>query len=355
MAIITPNKTFVGSEMRQRTNTYIKSDIRTVNFGKDEKDGVYLFILGAYKTDSVGSGVWYKTVKIRDNFGVGMSKEKFAVQPNCPIDFFTNRVQSIAPAMAKPAKVQDDLGRERWSYPAWGRVAYRVLYNAAYFGKFEKGVHVLDLPQHGGASVIDEFVRGTGPDGTENPIINDYRNAIPLHIKLDLGASGQPWKIRIDNNKTFTLPEQLADTDYLYDLDSVVNYPDKNTLIEKLKSFVPPDIFRKGMEGYSGYVVESAPIQYRQEPTVPASETTEAEDNIPMSFSNPITAPKTKTVTVAPKVNIPKATNKPAPVEDAAALADDDTPLPSNPVAPSRVSAIQAAQNVLRGKAAANA
>ena len=72
MAIIRASKAFEGSDLKPRANTYIKADTRTVSFGKDEKDGVYLFILGAYKEDSNGNGVWYRPLKIRDNFGSGI-------------------------------------------------------------------------------------------------------------------------------------------------------------------------------------------------------------------------------------------------------------------------------------------
>ena len=331
MAIIKSSKMFEGSELKPRASTYIKTDTRVVNFGKAEQlDGVYLFILGSYKEDSSGNGVWYRPLKIRDNFGMGLVKKKFATGPNCPIEFFANKMQTIAPNMCKSTETVDDNGRKRWVYPAWGRNAWRVLYNAAYFGKFELGVHVLDLPQSGGASVIDEFVRGRQPDGAENPMINDYQAAIPVHIKLDLKANGQPWKIQINSSKTFVLPEQLADTEYLYNLDDVINYPSKSQLIEELKGLVAPEIFRKGLEGYSDDSLVHEIVSPR--PPVQNSARPEA-DEIPMSFENPVAAPA-KPVSVAPTILIPKPNKsgpaKPAPVVEEEA--EDTAGLPSNPV-----------------------
>jgi len=310
MAIIRASKQFEGGALGQNGTSYIKPGTRTVSF-KNKENGVFLFLLGAYKQDNNGAGVWYKPVKIRDNFGMGMYKEKFAAQPNCPIDYFANKVQTFAPEMAKSRETVDEEGRKRWIYPAWGRTAFRVLYNAALFGDYVAGVHVLDLPMSGGGSVIDEYVRGKQADGEENPDLTDYENAIALNIKLDLKAKGQPWKIQINQNKTYQLPVELADTEYLYNLDEIVNYPSKDDLIEKLRSCVPTDVFEKGMEGYSSgdrtVVSMAAP---KKKVTAPATVLPVAEetDDIPMGFENPTAAPSHKAV--APSVVIPKANSK---------------------------------------------
>jgi hypothetical protein len=338
MAIIRASKTFEGGDLTQRATSYIKLNTRTVDF-KNKDNGVYMFILGAYKQDNAGNGVWYRPLKIRDNFGMGMYKEKFAVQFNCPIDHFANKVQSFAPEMAKSKETVDDTGRKRWTYPVWGRTAWRVLYNAALFGDYGAGVHILDLPQSGGASVIDEYVKGKQPDGSENPMINDYENAIPINIKLDLKANGQPWKIQINSAKTFVLPTELADTDYLYNLDDVISYPDKDGLIEKLRSMVPSDIFRKGMDGYSDdRVVRNISSQSE-------------EDDLPMPFQNPVVqnpvAQITKPVSIpkaniAPTINIPRNNSAPAKV---------DSELPSAPsFNPGNSKALEAASVYLRKK-----
>jgi hypothetical protein len=298
MSIIRASKNFEGGEMSQKANTYIKPGIKLVDF-KNKDNGVYLFLLGAYKQDTNGNGVWYKPIKIRDNFGVGMYKEKFAVRPNCPIDYFSNKVMTFAPDMAKSSKVTDpETGKDRWIYPAWGRTAWRVLYNAAIYGEFGAGVHVLDLPMNGGGNVIDEHVRGKQANGEDNPSLTDYENAIPINIKLDLKAKGQPWKIQINATKPTALPVELADTDYLYNLDEVIKYPEVDELMEKLKSVVPTDVFRKGLDGY-------------ETGTTTVSMSTTVKDEIPMVFENPVTKPNIpKTAipkaTIAPTINIPK-------------------------------------------------
>jgi hypothetical protein len=307
MAILRASKTFEGGDLIQRTSSYIKQGTRLVDF-KNKENGVYLFLLGAYKLDSSGNGVWYKPLKIRDNFGMGMYKDKFAVQPNCPIEYFANKVQTFAPEMAKTRKVAGDDGRERPVYPVWGRTAWRVLYNAALFGDYGSGVHVLDLPMSGGGSVIDEFVRGKQADGTDNPDITDYQNAITVNIKLDLKVAGQPWKIQINQAKTYSLPVELADTDYLNNLDEVVTYPSKDELIEKLRSLVPTDIFNKGMDGYNSgdrvVVSMATPQPKKVSATAPEAES----DDVPMSYENPVAQviPKPNKSTVAPNVTIPK-------------------------------------------------
>lgn len=330
MPIIRASRTFEGGDLTQRSSTYIKSGTRIVDF-KNKENGVYLYILGGYKTDSAGAGVWYRPLKIRDNFGMGLYKEKFAVQPNCPIEYFANKVQTFAPNMAKSEQVKDEAGKTRWVYPAWGRTAWRVLYNAAIHNEFAAGVHVLDLPQSGGASVIDEYTRGKQEDNTPNPELTDYEKAIVVNIKLDLKASGQPWKIQINPGRTTRLPMELADTDYLYNLDEVINYPPKEQLIEKLKSIVPTDIFRKGMEGYNdGTTTVSMAV-----PTPKHTAAPEVAEHVPSSEvevdENPMLAlPKAPTIpkaTIAPTMSIPKANAKAETTSEAPAFASDSDAL----------------------------
>src|ERR1035438_3051539 len=178
MAIIRASKSFEGGDLSQRGSSYLKPGTRTVNF-KDKDNGVFLFLLGAYKTDNAGNGVWYKPIRLRDNFGLGLYKEKFASQPNCPIDYFANKVQTFAPDMAKSKETVDEDGRKRWIYPAWGRTAWRVLYNSAIVNDYGSGFHILDLPMSGGGSVIDEYVKGKDSEGQDNADLTDYENAIP--------------------------------------------------------------------------------------------------------------------------------------------------------------------------------
>lgn len=340
MAIIKSAKTFEGSDLTQRGSSYLKSGTRTVDF-KNKENGVFLFILGAYKADKNGNGVWYRPLEIRDNFGMGLYKEKFASQPNCPIKYFANKVQTFAPDMAKSKEVVDEEGRKRWIYPVWGRTAWRVLYNAAIVNDYGSGVQVLDLPMSGGGSVIDEYVKGKDADGNDNADLTDYENAIPLNIKLDLKAKGQPWKIQINQAKKYNLPVELADTEYLNNLDEVISFPSKDELIEKLKSIVPTDIFNKGMEGYSSgdrVVVSMATPKKAVIPTTPLN----TDDDVPMGFEGQesirVSIPKPTTSTVAPSVTIPKANRGETPE------APTFTPSASNSAA------LRAAQDFLKKK-----
>ena len=310
MSIIRAAKVFEGSALTQKTATYIKEGIRVVDFkGKDQ--GVYLFLLGAYKQDSAGNGVWYRPLKVRDNFGTGMYKKKLAVWPaGDPVEYFENRVRQFAPDMAKSTKVPGEDGKDRWVYPVWGRNAWRVLYNAALFNKFEAGVHVLDLPMNGGGSVIDEHVKGKQADGSDNPDLTDYQNAIVINVKLDLAAKGQPWKIQISTNKTYNLPVELADSDYLYNLDEVIAYPKKEDVIAELRSLVPSDVFERGFEGYDfGDRVVSMAVPAKPAPaSIPAPTTASSSDDIPMEFASPVpTTGAIPKANVAPAISIPKA------------------------------------------------
>jgi|GEM_PF-3847943 hypothetical protein len=307
MSIIRASKTFEGGALSQKSASYIKSDIHTVDF-KDKENGVFLFLLGAYKQDSTGAGVWYRPLKIRDNFGSGEYKKKLAVHPlGDPVEYFENRVRQFAPEMAKSKKIQDADGRDRWIYPVWGRNAWRVLYNAAIFNKFDAGVHVLDLPMNGGGNVIDEYVRGKRANGADNPDLTDYKNAIVINVKLDLKAKGQPWKIQIKTDETYELPIELADSDYLYNLDDIVNYPKKEDVIAEIRGLVPSDVFERGFEGYDfgdRPVSMATPVRQNSDSVKYAEE---EKDQVPMTFSNPVPAaaaiPKRN---VAPAVSIPK-------------------------------------------------
>ena len=374
MAIIRSSKTFEGGEFKQSGTRYIKAGLRTMNFyDKKLMDGAYVFILGAYKEDGSGNGVWYKPLKIRDNFGMD-TKEKFAVQPNCPVDYFANKVKTHAPNLARVEKIKGEDGRDRNVYPAFGRTTWRVLYNAAFFNDMAAGVHVLDLPQSGGASAIDEFVKGKGPDGAENPDITDYTAAIPVHIKLDLKASGQPWKISVNNAKVYTLPVELADTDYLYNLDDVVIYPSKQELIEKLKTLFPADIFNKCIAGYSdGSVTVSmaTPSTVTRSVGAPPPPPTDDDGDLgpqrpaPTPIAKPASIPKATVPTaakpaaqaVAPAFNLPKATRtappkaaelQPDPQQESGPEVQQEDDLPRPPVATTSASPADIARQFLK-------
>lgn len=338
MAIIRASRTFEGGEMKQSGGGYLKSGTRTMNFrDKNNIEGVYVFILEAYKEDAAQNGVWYKPLKIRADFGLDQ-KEKFAVQPNCPVDYFASKVKTYAPDFAKSQKVKRD-NREMTVYPAYGRVTWRALYNAIYLKNPDLGIHVLDLPMNGGASVIDEYVKGKSPDGADNPRLNDYQAAIPVYIKLDLTAQGQPWKLVVKEGKTYSLEEQYADTENLYNLDNVVMYPSKEELLEKLRMVVPLNLFNQCMAGYSDGTVK---VSFN----APAAASTSLPDDDDIPFNSPlptalkanpaprapVAAPRpTQVSSVAPAFNMPKARQTPIPVPEAQLAepeADADADLP---------------------------
>ena len=343
--IIKSSKTFQGGEFKTTGTRYIKPGIRTMNFyDKNMVDGAYVYILGAYKEDGSGNGVWYRPLKIRDNFGMD-TKEKFAVPANCPVDYFANKVKTHAPQMARVEKIKGEDGRDRNVYPAFGRTTWRVLYNAAFFNDTAAGVHVLDLPQSGGASALDEFVKGKGPDGEDNPDITDYTAAYPVYVKLDLKSKGQPWKITVNNAKPYPLPVELADTEYLFNLDDVIMYPNKQDLVEKLRTMFPADIFNKCIAGYS----DGSAITI-------SSEVKAVEDDL--DYSPPQAAPK-RAISM-PTANIPKAViPKPAgispifpelkaPTPHVQETEEDDSDAPQPPVTSS--SALDMAKKLMRNR-----
>lgn len=372
MAIIRASRTFEGGELKQSGGGYLKPGTRTMNFrDKQNVEGVYVFLLEAYKEDAGGNGVWYKPLKIRADFGMDQ-KEKFAVQPNCPIDYFANKVKTYAPNFAKAEKVKRE-NREMTVYPPYGRIAWRVLYNAIYLKNQEAGIHVLDLPQSGGASVIDEYVKGKSPDGAENPRLNDYQAAIPVFIKLDLTASGQPWKLIVKEGKTYTLDEQFADTDNLYNLDTVVTYPSKEELIEKLRMVVPQNLFNQCMAGYSDGSVK---VSFNAPVTAPA--VPDPDDDLPFNppapnASSRPAAPRPATpaparpaaTSVAPAYKPPQARQTPIPVPEAQLpeaaegdtdqlpVVEDDADLPRPPVPQTASATLAKAKEFLRRPATA--
>lgn len=292
MPIIRPTRKFDGGEMGNQNNASIlKPGIPFINFKDDaNKNGAKVFLLGAYKADAEGNGIWYRVIKIRDNFGLD-TKEKFAVQPNCPVEWFSSKVKSYAPNYAKVEEVVKD-NRKQKVYPSFGRTTYRVIFNAAYVNRMELGAHVLDIPQWNCGSVIYDWCQDP-----EKPMLNDYTAAIPVNFKLEKGNTmGNPWQVTIESFKSFALPPELADTDYLHNLDDVVVYPDKAKLLEKLRSITPNDLFNRCMAGYSDGTV-----------TVAFSGSDSNSDDV--SYGPAATAVQTQAPTPQParQVTIPKA------------------------------------------------
>lgn len=250
MAVITPSRSFEGSDLS--TNVFgkiIKEGVRTINFRDDRnKEGNFFFILPPYKVDAAGRGVSWKVVSVRDNFGIDV-KETFSVPRNCPIAYFSGRVKQFYPDYAKVEQVQQ-AGRTVKRYPPFGRLTNKVVFNVGYMQALHLGAHVLTLPQFGGGEHIEAWHRRRMPDGSEAPLLNNPEAAIPVFIQLKKDAVGQPWVVTPEASKTYKLPTELADANYLYNLDEVIHYPDLEYLLDKLQGFVPAEIFNRCMHGY---------------------------------------------------------------------------------------------------------
>ena len=332
MAIIKPSRQFQGSDLSTGVfGKIIKDGIRQINFRDDNyKNGAYFFILPPYKVDSDGNGVWYKTLPVRDNFGIGV-KESFAVPPNCPIQYFSSQCTTKFPDYAKIEKnvPMEGSTRTRTNYPPFGRVANKVIFNVVPYQEMNIGAHIMLLPQFGAAENIERWGRKKDPRGDLMPMLNDPARAIPVFVQLQKGdVKGNPWLVTIDNSNPAALPTELSDTEYLYNLDDVVHYWDPQYLIDKLRSFTPGDIFDACMAGYSGFPVKvsmaapttfTAPIQQAPQPA-PA---------------RPVLAPPPQAQQQQiPRASIPSAVpvfNTASPMPQNPIVTSDYTPVQSNP------------------------
>lgn len=312
--------------------TLLKPGIPFVNFREEQnKNGVKVFILGAYKEDTAGNGVWYKVVKVRDNFGLDV-KEKFAVQPGCPVQWFESKVKTYAPNYAATTETTKN-GQKVKVYPPHGRTAYRVIFNAAYVSNPNAGAHVLELPQWKCADQIDNWCKD--PD---RPMINNWEAAIPVSLRLDKKGAFPQWEVIIDASKSFKLPAELADSDYLHNLDEVVLYPNKQELYEKLRMITPGEIFERCMADYKDEAVFSSVVAGHRV----------SDDDVPMEPAAPTVARPTQQVPrpvastptpaktgVAPAFSIPKSATRaavaPAPAPEPAAEDDGSDECPPAP------------------------
>lgn len=323
MAIIKPSKKFAGSEMSSGDGgKYIRTDIRQVTFNKNNnKDGTYLYFLPAYKLDNSGAGVWFKVVTVRDNFGDKFKDKYVVLDGNDPVAHFERNFRLNYPDDAAVVEeMNDKTGRTQKKYPNYGRITKRVIFNVAYSQDLEKGCHVLDLPAYNGANILQKWLEGKDNRGRERPMINDPERCIPVFIKLNDGG-GAPWEITPDPTDPAQLPEQLADSDYIYNLDDIFQKKTTQELIAKLKEFYPSEIFEECMEGYAGFGGSGGTVaKAASNPTAPAK-TEEVAPKVK-------TAPALKNI---PKVNTKKV-DEPAKVDE-----DDnipfDHPLEANPLA----------------------
>jgi hypothetical protein len=300
MAIIKPSKKFIGSEIDLRdAGKYIRADVKQVRFNKkDNAEGAWLYFLPPYKTDAEGNGVWFKVFQIRDNFG-DKFKDKYAVlNPHeDPVAHFERNFKIYYPEDAKPVDEVNEMKQVRKRYPYYGRTTFRVLYNVAYVNKLDEGAHVLDLPAFNGASIINEWLKGKDKRGQERPMLNAPSHCIPVFIKLKDGG-GAPWQIEPEQSDAAEIPDDLADSENINNLDDVFIVKSPVELIDKLKNMYSSEVFEKCIAGYSGYdkvstkasnpsatrplvvSTKATAVSVGQLPTVP----NDADDDIPMEF-----------------------------------------------------------------------
>lgn len=265
MAIIKPSKTFIGSSIDFKdAGRYIRNEVRQVTFSKRmNANGAYLYFLPPYKQDANGNGVWYKSFKIRDNFGEKV-KEKYVSIERDPVEHFERNLKVLYPQLAEVTETADERGQTRKVYPLCGRTTTRVVYNVAYFNNLEAGAHVLDLPSYNGASIITNWLNEKDTRGRERPCLNDPEKCIPVFIKLKEGG-GAPWQIEPSQSEATAIPPELADSDNLYDLDNIFIRRTPAELIEKLRELYPSEVFDRCMSGYPGFdsvtVEAAAPIR----------------------------------------------------------------------------------------------
>lgn len=275
MAVIAPSRSFEGSDLSTSVfGKLVKDGVRTVGFREERnKDGNFFFILPPYKADASGRGVSWKVVSVRDNFGIDV-KELYAVPRNCPVAFFSSRAKQFYPEYTKVEQANVN-GRTIKRYPPFGRLTSKVIFNVAYMNNMQLGAHVLTLPQFGGGEHIEAWGRRRMPDGSEAPLLNHPEAAIPVFIQLKKDAVGMPWVVTPEASKTYRLPAELADANYLYNLDDVIYYPEIDYLVDKLHSFIPTDIYNKCMTGYvlpNGITIGNEPTRVLN-PGIPTAST----------------------------------------------------------------------------------
>jgi len=314
MAIIKPTLKFEGSDLNLTSSAtpYIKEDVRRAVFNKStNQEGAYLYFLPAYRSDNSGGGIWYKKITVRDNFGTNF-KEKYYVANRAqdPAEYFANNFRILYPEDSKVGEVEVN-GKKFKKYPAHGRATERVVYNVAFAQSLGTGAHVLDLPLRNGADILMGWLEGKDLMGNSRQPINDPERCVPVFVKLKEN-SANPWMIQVENNQPVALPQQLADSDYLYDLDNIFVSKSNDEIIGKLREMYSTDVFDDCMSGYAGLKKPTAQGTSFQTPPVPVRE-----------------IPKPVAVQA---IEIPKATIKAPTQAINPPAAADISSLPANPM-----------------------
>jgi len=333
MAIIKPSLRFEGSELNlgAASSPYIKEGVRKATFNKTtNQEGAYLYFLPAYKADDSGNGVWFKKINIRDNFGANF-KEKYYVANRAqdPAEYFANNFRILYPDDARVTDVESN-GKKFKKYPLCGRIAERVVYNVAFAQNLATGAHVLDLPLRNGADGLMSWLDGKDINGNPRQPINDHERCVPVFVKLKEN-SANPWMIQIENNQAVQLPLQLADSDYLYNLDDIFVPKSKEEILAKLREMYAPDVFDDCMNGFPGLTRNSVQGASFAADRTPAREVQQVVSVAParQEIAKPVmaAAPVPVAAIDIPKINISApiaAVNPPA--------AADLNSLPKNPM-----------------------
>ena len=264
MAIIRPTRNFAGSEIESGGfSSYLKPSVRKAKFDKKDnnKDGAYLYFLPGYKSDHTGGGVWYRVINVRTNFGNnGSTKYHVPNMDTDPAEHFAKNYRRFFPEESKRKQTTSESGKTQWVYPAYGRIARRVLYNVVFAARLQDKGHVLDLPSYNGADNLDTYHRSKNVNGTERGLISDPDCCVPVLVQMT--DSTNPWKILPAPDQAVVLPEEFRDVALgsFYNLDEVTVDRDPEAIIADLRNAFPLDVFNNCMSGYHGGS-SSVPVQ----------------------------------------------------------------------------------------------
>ena len=339
MAIIKPSLKFEGSELNLNSSAspYLKDGLRRAIFSKTtNQDGAYLYFLSAYKADPTGAGVWYKKIFIRDNFGTNY-KEKYYVRDHTkdPAYHFGNNFRLLFPEEAR-VKEEEVNGKKFKKYPNFGRNAERVIYNVAFASNLQLGAHVLDLPLRNGADILMNWLDAKDMLGNVRQPINDPERSIPVLVKMK-DASANPWSLQVENTPPVALPAQLADTDYLYNLDEILIVKPNEEILAKLREMYAGAVFDACMDGFPGLLKSAVAPQFIPQIQQAAPQTHAVDLSAMQPAFVPAPAPVMEiarpTIASVPAIEIPKAaiTAPTLPVNPPTAI--DLASLPPNPMA----------------------